>query len=89
MQGHLLRSGLAVVSGIVLNNLAENISGSVLARIGVTTKIMMFPFGIILGLGTGFQPIAGFNWSAKRYDRVEESYRIASKITLVVTGPWR
>lgn len=78
----LFRNGLAVVSAIVLNNIAGGISDSVLAGVGVTNRIMMFPFGIILGFGTGFQPVAGFNWGAKRYDRVEESYRFASKVSL-------
>ena len=72
------RSGLAVLAGILLNDLAGNISDAVLAGIGVTTKIMMFPFSIILGFGSGFQPVAGFNWGAKRYDRVMGSFRFAA-----------
>ena len=76
----MFRNGLAVVAGILLNTLAGEISDSVLAGIGVCTKIMMFPFGIILGFGNGFQPVAGFNWGAKRYDRVKESYRFSSKV---------
>ena len=44
---------------------------------------MMFPFGIILGFGNGFQPVAGFNWGAKLYDRVEESYRFSSRAALI------
>ena len=79
----MFRSLLAVVAGIMLNDLAGNISDSVLAGIGVTTKIMMFPFSIILGFGSGFQPVAGFNWGAKRYDRVRESYRFSSIVALV------
>ena len=79
----MFRSGLAVVAGILLNDLAGNISDSVLAGIGVCTKIMMFPFSIILGFGTGFQPVAGFNWGAKRFDRVEESYRFASATAII------
>ena len=79
----MFRSGLAVVAGILLNDLAGNISDSVLAGIGVTTKIMMFPFSIILGFGSGFQPVAGFNWGAKRYDRVMESYKYASRVALI------
>ncbi len=83
----MLRSALAVVAGILLNKLAGQMTGpagstdfgdSVLAGIGVSTKVMMFPFSIILGFGSGFQPVAGFNWGAKRYDRVEESYRYAA-----------
>ncbi len=79
----MFRSGLAVVSAIVLNNIAGDISDSVLAGIGISTKIMMFPFGIILGFGAGFQPVAGFNWGAKRYDRVRESYRYSARTAIV------
>ena len=79
----MFRSGLAVVAGILLNDIAGNISDSVLAGIGVTTKIMMFPFSIILGFGSGFQPVAGFNWGAKRYDRVMASYKYASTVALI------
>lgn len=79
----MFRSGLAVVAGILLNNLAGQISDAVLAAIGVCTKIMMFPFSIILGFGSGFQPVAGFNWGAKRYDRVLESYRFSCKVAII------
>jgi len=79
----MFRSTLAVVSAIILNNIAGEISDSVLAGIGVTTKVMMFPFSIILGFGTGFQPVAGFNWGAKRFDRVRQSYRFAAKTVLI------
>ena len=46
----------------------------------------MFPFSIILGFGSGFQPVAGFNWGAKRYDRVRESYRFSSIVALAGAG---
>ena len=75
--------GLAVVAGILLNKMAGNISDAVLAGIGVSTKVMNFPFFIILGFCTGFQPLAGFNWGAKRYDRVMASYRFASTVAIV------
>lgn len=39
----MFRSGLAVLSAIVLNNIAGDISDAVLAGIGVSNKIMMFP----------------------------------------------
>jgi len=78
----MFRSGLAVVSAIMLNSIAGSISDSVLAAVGVCNKIMMFPFGIVLGFAQGFQPVAGFNWGAKRFDRVAESYRFSSKVSL-------
>ena len=36
-----------------------------------------------LGFGNGFQPVAGFNWGAKRFDRVQESYRFSAKVALI------
>ena len=79
----MFRSGLAVVSAILLNKLAGSISDAVLAGIGVCNKVMMFPFSIILGFGTGFQPVAGFNWGARRYDRVQESFRFSSWVAII------
>lgn len=79
----MFRTLLAVVSAIVLNNIAGRFSDSVLAGIGVSTKVMMFPFGIVLGFSQGFQPVAGYNWGAERYDRVRGSYRF-SAVTCIV-----
>ena len=79
----MFRSGLAVISAIVLNNIAGDISDAVLAGIGVSNKIMMFPFGFILGFGTGFQPVVGFNWGAMRYDRVRDGYRFAARTAII------
>ncbi len=79
----MFRSGLAVVAGILLNSIAGSISDSVLAAVGVCNKVMMFPFGIILGFGNGFQPVAGFNWGAKQFDRVRESYRFSARVALI------
>ncbi len=80
----LFRNGLAVLSGILLNNIAGDMSDSVMAAVGVCAKVMMFPFGIILGFATGFQPVAGFNWGARRYDRVRESFRFSARVAVVI-----
>lgn len=80
----MFRSGLAVVAAILLNQIAGRISDSVLAGIGVSSRVMMFPMGVILGLGTGFQPVAGFSWGAGRYDRVKESFRFTSIAAILV-----
>ncbi len=80
----LFRNGMAVLSSILLNNIAGSISDSVMAAVGVCTKVMMFPFGIVLGLTTGFQPVAGFNWGAKRYDRVRESFRFTARMSIIL-----
>ena len=79
----MFRSGLAVLAGIMLNDMAGEISDSVLAGIGVSTKVMMFPFSIILGFGSGFQPVVGYNWGARRYDRVKQCYDFSSWVAFL------
>lgn len=79
----LFRNGLAIVSAILINSIAGGISDSILAAVGVCTKVMMFPFGIMLGFSQGFQPVAGFNWGAKRFDRVKESYKFSAKVSVI------
>ena len=79
----LFRSLFAVVAAIMLNRIAGQYSDSLLAGIGVSTKIMMFPFGIILGFGSGYQPVVGFNYGSKHYARVVQCYKTASRISLI------
>lgn len=79
----LFRTGFQIISAIVLNRLAGGISDSMLACIGVSNKIMMFPFGIILGFGQGFQPVSGYNWGARRFDRVKASYKFCAWVAII------
>ena len=78
----LLRNGFAVVSSVVLNHIAGGISDSILAGIGVASKVMMIPTTIFLGFGAGFQPVVGFQWGAERYERVRESYSFAAQLAV-------
>lgn len=74
----LLRIGLQVLAGILLNRVAGHYSDSALAGISIVTRIMMIPSNIALGFGQGFMPVAGYNWGAKRYDRVKKSYTFST-----------
>ena len=50
---------------------------SAVAAFAVVTRIMMFTFSVVLGFSQGFQPVCGFNYGARKYDRVRESYLFA------------
>ena len=80
------RTMLSVVSGIVINNIAGSISDACLAGIGVCNKVMMFPFGIIIGFGSGFQPVMGFNWGAKNYKRTKGCLKFAQFGSFVISS---
>lgn len=80
----LLRFMMGVVAAILLNNQAGHYSDSALAAVSVVSKVMMFLAAAIIGYGQGFQPVAGYNWGARRYDRVWKSYRFAAISGLLI-----
>lgn len=51
---------------------------SAVAAFAVVTRIMMFAFSVVLGFCQGFQPVCGYNYGAKLYGRVRESWLFAS-----------
>lgn len=55
-----------------------------LAVSGIIAKINMLIMAFIIGSGQGSQPIIGFNYGAKDYDRVIETYKLTVSITTIV-----
>lgn len=85
----LCRQILASISITLLNHAAAiyavpGYEASTLAAFAVVTRIMMFIFSIILGIGQGFQPICGFNYGARLYERVRSSYIFTIKVMTVI-----
>jgi putative MATE family efflux protein len=74
----LLRTGLMTVSSIVMNNIAGTFGNSAIAAMSVADRSMRFFGSVLIGLGQGFQPVAGYNWGAKRYDRVMKAFWFSS-----------
>lgn len=74
------RQGLASVSTITLNSVAGNYGDAAIAAMSIVTRISMFIFSVIVGLGQGFQPMCGFCYGAKLYDRVKEGFWFSTKI---------
>lgn len=74
------RQGLASVSTITLNSVAGNYGDAAIAAMSIVTRISMFIFSVIVGLGQGFQPMCGFCYGAKLYERVKEGFWFSTKI---------
>lgn len=81
-----------LVVQLVLNNLlrsygAVSVYGSEipLAVAGIVTKINTIFGAIVLGIANGLQPIAGFNYGAKKYERVQSAYQIGRNLCFVIS----
>ncbi len=82
----LIRQGLMMIANVITNNVAGAFSTSALAAISVVNRLMMFLGSAIMGFGHGFQSVAGFNWGAKRYDRVRSSFIFAATCGTIVVS---
>lgn len=63
---------LTSLSISMINNAAKDYGSSVLAAMGSLTKIMSMGSLVVFGFLKGFQPIAGFSYGAKKFDRLHE-----------------
>ncbi len=86
----LARQGLASVSTACLNHAVglflpnDVLIDAVQAAMTGVSKITMFLSSALIGFGQGFQPVCGFNYGAKKYDRVLRAYFFCVKVSFVV-----
>ena len=81
----LCRQALSSLATLCLNSaagsaVAPELAEEAIAAFSIVSKLMLLAVSAILGFGQGFQPICGFNYGAKRYDRVWDSYSYCVKI---------
>ena len=85
----LMRQSLSSISAICMNWAAaiyalDGQEASTIAAFTVVARVMQTAMAVILGVGQGFQPVCGFNWGAKRYGRVRESYLFTIGMCVVI-----
>ena len=76
------RQGLASVATVVLNFAAGHYGDAAIAAMSIVSRFMMFVNSSLIGFGQGFQPVCGFNFGARRYDRVLEAYWFCVKVAV-------
>ena len=83
----IARQGTISVLMIVLNYSLYEYGGEISISIfGIINRVMMFALFPIMGITQGFLPIAGYNYGAKKYDRVKETIQKAIVYGCVVAG---
>ncbi|WP_026809384.1 MATE family efflux transporter [Arenibacter latericius] len=85
--GFVTLSRQAVVSVIYLlmNNILFNLGGEAMVAVyAIIGRMLMFALFPVFGVTQGFLPIAGFNYGAKKFDRVKESISTAIKYAAIL-----
>lgn len=85
----LMRHVFVCVSTIMLNRYAAfyaapGTEASAIAAFAIVSRVMMFAFSIILGLGQGFQPVCGFNHGAGLHERVRKSFIFTTNVATII-----
>lgn len=79
----LARQGLASIGALSLNYAGKLCGGdTVISAMGIVSRVMNFAFSAVLGFGQGFQPVCGYNFGAKKYERVKEGFFFSLKISM-------
>ena len=74
------RQGLASIATVALNFNAGNYGDSAVAAMSIVGRICMLIFCVVIGYGQGYQPVVGYNYGAKNYHRVKESFLFTLKV---------
>lgn len=82
----LIRQGLTSVTNGLLNNLTNPFGDAAIAAMSVVSRYSNFLMCVGLGMGQGFQPVASFNYQAKKYDRVKKGLLFTTAFGLVFIG---
>ena len=56
-----------------------------LTTFGLCMKVSMLAFSIGIGVASGSQPIIGFNYGAKKYDRVKKTFLLSAGVATIIT----
>ena len=81
----LVRQAMVSVTVLLLNNILFELGGeSIVAVYAIISRMLMFATFPILGITQGFLPIAGFNFGAKKFERVKEVISVSFKYATIL-----
>ena len=82
----LIRQGLTSVTNGLLNNITKPFGDAAIAAMSVVSRYSNFLMCVGLGMGQGFQPVASFNYQAKKTDRVKKGLLFTTAFGLLFIG---
>ena len=80
----LCRQSVSSFSTAFLNTSASFFGDAAIAAMSIVNRVSMFANSAIIGFGQGFQPVCGFNYGAKKYDRVISAFYFCVRVSTLV-----
>ena len=67
------RQGLNSIGSMLLNVAARDYGDAAVAGMSIVSRIFQFVLSVAIGVGQGLQPVAAFNYGARRFARVRKA----------------
>ncbi|MCE5344425.1 MAG: MATE family efflux transporter [Eubacteriales bacterium] len=71
-------------ASILNNNIAASFGDIMVAGVGVYMRVGTLCLMLLLGLTTGYQPFAGYNYGAKNYQRLKSGIKVTAIMSTVL-----
>lgn len=81
----IVNSAGCVINAVINNTVYKYGGDTSVAAIGIFTAVTGLVITFVVGVGMGMQPIVGYNYGAKRFDRLMRTFWIAAGVCTVVT----
>ena len=83
----LSRQAIVSVTYLLMNNILFDLGGETsVTAYAIVGRMLMFALFPVYGITQGFLPIAGFNYGAQKYKRVEETIKTAIKYAALLAA---
>ena len=80
----IARQGMASLASALLNLQGAVYGDAAVAALTISNKIYLLVRSIIIGIGQGFQPVAGYNYGAGDRKRTKEAFVFSTKLGTLV-----
>ncbi len=82
----VFRQGLGSLATTMLNVQVKIYGDAAIAAVGIANKLYMLLRSLIIGIGQGFQPVAGYNYGAGKPRRVKKAFWVATALGTAIAS---
>ena len=83
----LARQAVTSITFLLMNNILFELGGEAMVAVyAIIGRMLMFALFPVFGVTQGFLPIAGYNYGARKYERVKKSIYVAVKYAALVAS---
>lgn len=79
----LCRHATNMIANVVMNSVAGNWGDAAIAAMSICNRICFLSNAVTSGLNNGAQPVIGYAYGAKKYERVKNAFYYAIKISAI------